>query len=255
MVAAAADADEALRVLSRIIPHLGLDQPVYGLQPRWLDGHSEPYSDVQETALDLFAELRAVQPKGPYLLGGNCAGGVIALAIAQELIRRGEEVRLLVMLDTFRPSAIRSFAFDIFLRFYNAQLRAKHIGSVIGHLVNADRRSRVQVVRDVIDRKLRGNRAKTPEELAFLRISKLNLDYARAIYQHKLKKYPGRITLIVNEKQYRGFDQSMGWNGVASEGLQVISTPGDHWTRFLHGEELGKRLAACIARCSPETTS
>jgi hypothetical protein len=28
--------------------------------------------------------------------------------------------------------------------------------------------------------------------------------------------------------------------------LQVLSTPGDHWTRYLHGKELAKQLLACL---------
>ncbi len=107
MVAGFMDADDTLRVLARLIPHLGLDQPVYGFQPRWLDGHSERYSDAEEVAFEFLAELRTVQPKGPYLLGGDCAGGIIAFVMAQELLRQGEEVRLLVLFDTHRPTAFR----------------------------------------------------------------------------------------------------------------------------------------------------
>jgi thioesterase domain-containing protein len=86
------DADDTLRVLSRLIPHLGLDQPVYGFQPRWLDGHSERYSGAEETASELLADLKAVQPKGPYLLGGDCAGGIVAFVMAQKLLQLRDEV-------------------------------------------------------------------------------------------------------------------------------------------------------------------
>ena len=40
----------------------------------------------------------------------------------------------------------------------------------------------------------------------------------------------------------------MGWKSVALGGLEVHSTPGDHWTRYLQGEELAKRLLGCIER-------
>ena len=30
--------------------NLGLDQPVFGFQPRWFDGHSERYSSAEEAA-------------------------------------------------------------------------------------------------------------------------------------------------------------------------------------------------------------
>ena len=243
LVAGFMDADDTLRVISRLIPHLGLEQPVYGFQPRWLDGHSDRYSGVEEVAFEFLADLRAVQPKGPYLLGGDCAGGIVAIVMAQELLRQGEEVRLLVMFDTHRPSALRSVALDL----YNGWRRARHIVSVIGQIIRTSHRSRVQLMRDLGHRKLGNVQTKTGDELAFRRVYRLRMDYMRTMYRHRLKKYPGQIVLIVNERQYK-FDKSMGWNGVASAGLEIHSTPGDHWTRYLHGEELAKRLLGCLKR-------
>src|SRR5262249_7149676 len=42
------DADDTLRILSNLISHLGPDQPLCGLRPRWLDGHSPSYATVAE---------------------------------------------------------------------------------------------------------------------------------------------------------------------------------------------------------------
>jgi len=241
MVAGFMDADDTLRVLSRLIPHLGLDQPVYGFQPRWLDGHSERYSGAEEIASEFLADLRTVQPKGPYLLGGDCAGGIVAFVMAQELLRLGEEVRLLVMFDTYRPSVLSALG----LRLYHAWERGKHILNVIGQIIRASGPLKSQLIRDLGRRKLKPVEALSEEELAFHRVYRLRMDYMRTMYRHRLKKYPGQIALIVNELQYK-LDKSMGWKGVASGGLQIHSTPGDHWTRYLHGEELAKRLLECL---------
>ena len=43
------------------------------------------------------------QPYGPYLLGGMCAGGVIAYEMASQLVRSGESVELVAMLDAVLP--------------------------------------------------------------------------------------------------------------------------------------------------------
>jgi thioesterase domain-containing protein len=48
-------------------------------------------------------EIQTVQPKDPYLLGGKCFGGNIALAMAQELKKRGQRVLLVVMADSPNP--------------------------------------------------------------------------------------------------------------------------------------------------------
>jgi nonribosomal peptide synthetase DhbF len=243
MVAGFMDADDTLRVLSRLIPHLGLDQPVYGLRPRWLDGHSERYSGAAEIASEFLADLRAVQPKGPYLLGGDCAGGVVAFEMAQELLRLGEEVRLLVMLDTYRPSVLSALG----LRLYYAWGRVKHILNVIGQIIRTDVPLKLQLVRDLGRRKLKPAHALSAEELAFQRVYRLRMDYMRTMYRHRVKKYPGQIALIVNELRYK-VDKYMGWKGIASGGLQIHSTAGGHWTRYLHGQELAKQLLGCLER-------
>jgi amino acid adenylation domain-containing protein len=241
LVAGFMDADDTLRVLSRLIPHLGLDQPVYGFQPRWLDGHSERYSGVEEIASEFLADLRTVQPKGPYLLGGDCAGGVVALVMAQELLRLGEEVRLLVMFDTYRPSLFSALGH----RLLNALGRGQHILQVLGQICRAPGPLKLQIIKEIGRLKIKPVQALSGEELAFHRLYRLRMDYIRTMYRHRLKKYPGRITLIVNELQYK-YDKFMGWTGVAADGLQVLSTPGDHWTRYLHGKELAKQLLACL---------
>ncbi len=241
MVAGFLHGDDTLKFLSRLIPHLGLDQPLYGFQPRWLDGHSERYSNVEEAAAEFLTELRAVQPKGPYLLGGECAAGIVAIAMAQELLRQGEEVRLLVLFDIHRPTAFRAWALD----FINAWRRGRYMLSVIGQLIRADRSSKLQLIRDVVHRKLHPVQAM--KESTSHRVHRLALDYWRTVYRHRVKKYPGRITLIVNEKEHQS-DKSMGWNGVASGGLEIHSTPGDHLTRHLYDGELPKRLLGCLER-------
>jgi thioesterase domain-containing protein/acyl carrier protein len=249
MVAGFMDADDTLRVLSRLIPHLGLDQPVYGFQPRWLDGHSERYTGAEEVAFEFLADLRTVQPKGPYLLGGDCAGGIVAVVMAQELLRQGEEVRLLVMFDTHRPNDLRALGLDL----YNGWRRGTHILNVIGQIIRASGRLKSQLIRDLFRRKLKTVQAKTGDESAFHRVYRLRMDYMRTMYRHRLKKYPGQITLINNEKQHK-YDKSMGWKGVASGGLEIHSTPGDHRTRYLHGGELAKRLLGCLKRAQPDNT-
>ena len=88
---------------------LGTDRPFYGLQARGLYGDEEPHRTFEEAAADHIAELRTVQPHGPYLLGGFSGGGITAYEMARQLEAEGERVALLVMLDTplpMRPDAV-----------------------------------------------------------------------------------------------------------------------------------------------------
>jgi thioesterase domain-containing protein/acyl carrier protein len=109
---------------------LGGDRPFYGLQARGLLGEDQPHRTIPEAASDYIAELRQVQPHGPYLLGGFSGGGLTAWEMARQLEAAGEEVSLLVLLDTplpVRPSLTRPDKAIIKL----AELRAKGPGYVL----------------------------------------------------------------------------------------------------------------------------
>ena len=83
---------------------LGTDRPVYGIR-------AEPKPDgfpfykgrsVEEVATRYIAEIKTVQPRGPYSLGGACSGGVIAFEMARQLRSQGDKVRDPVLLfDSF----------------------------------------------------------------------------------------------------------------------------------------------------------
>jgi thioesterase domain-containing protein len=80
-------------------------QPVFGLQAHGIDGATEPHSTIEAMATAYLAELRHVQPHGPYLLMGYSGGGVVAFEMARQLTFEGEEIGLLAFLDTFHPQA------------------------------------------------------------------------------------------------------------------------------------------------------
>jgi amino acid adenylation domain-containing protein len=82
------------------------ERPVYGLQARGLDGIEAPFRSMTEMAAHHVAEMRSVQPHGPYLIGGACTGGVVAYEMAQQLRAQGESVELLV-LESWHPSSYR----------------------------------------------------------------------------------------------------------------------------------------------------
>ncbi|MFN8541740.1 MAG: amino acid adenylation domain-containing protein, partial [Thermomicrobiales bacterium] len=83
--------------------HIGPDQPIYGLQARGLSGHEAPHTHVEEMAAHYIAEMRRLQPEGPYYVGGQCFGGMVALEVAQQLQAAGETVGLLAMFDNYAP--------------------------------------------------------------------------------------------------------------------------------------------------------
>jgi thioesterase domain-containing protein len=78
---------------------LGPEQPSYGLRVPGLDDGTTIPSSFVELATDYVADIRRVQPDGPYVLGGYCLGAGIAVEMARQLEAAGEEVAMLVLLD------------------------------------------------------------------------------------------------------------------------------------------------------------
>jgi amino acid adenylation domain-containing protein len=78
---------------------LGTARPVYALE------NAKAWSDqslsIEEMAARYGVALRSVQPKGPYALCGWSLGGVIAFEIARQLRAAGEEVSMLMLLDSY----------------------------------------------------------------------------------------------------------------------------------------------------------
>lgn len=81
----------------------------YGLEPRQLRGIPLAHASIEEMATHYLEAIREKQPTGPYLLGGMCAGGVIAYEVARQLKVADEEVGLVVLLDSALPGTPRRF--------------------------------------------------------------------------------------------------------------------------------------------------
>ncbi|MEZ4709409.1 MAG: amino acid adenylation domain-containing protein [Caldilineaceae bacterium] len=89
--------------LAALAAHLGPEQPFYALQSQGLDGKQTIAATVEEIAAYYLAEIRTVQPHGPYLLGGQSSGGLIAFEAARQLHEQGEKVTLLALFDSYAP--------------------------------------------------------------------------------------------------------------------------------------------------------
>ncbi len=77
----------------------GDDLPLYAFPPR-SDLDAQDPGSVSDMARRNLAQVRRIQPHGPYRLGGHCLSGLVAYEMAQQLRRAGEQVEFLVMVDT-----------------------------------------------------------------------------------------------------------------------------------------------------------
>jgi len=76
------------------------DRPVYGIQPLSRSDCPILHTRLTEMVDYYAAEIRKVQPEGPYFVGGLCTGGLIALEIARKLDAMGHKVERVVLFDT-----------------------------------------------------------------------------------------------------------------------------------------------------------
>ncbi|KAK9760749.1 hypothetical protein K7432_014895 [Basidiobolus ranarum] len=79
--------------------YVNVEQPIYGLQARGLNGIPPFAKSIDAMASDYIKHVRQIQPRGPYYLLGWSFGGKVAFTMATQLEQQGERVSLLVLLD------------------------------------------------------------------------------------------------------------------------------------------------------------
>jgi amino acid adenylation domain-containing protein len=79
--------------------HMHQEQPFYAIQSQGWSTGERPLTTIEEMASLYIDRIRAIQPAGPYRIGGWSMGAVVAYEMAQQLTRAGEDVGLLALLD------------------------------------------------------------------------------------------------------------------------------------------------------------
>jgi thioesterase domain-containing protein len=99
------DGDGETLLYLNLARRMPADLSVIGIEPLRIPGVPLAHFSIEEMATFYVGEIRRSQPNGPYLLGGLCAGGVIAFEMASQLVRAGESVKLVALLETAAPRA------------------------------------------------------------------------------------------------------------------------------------------------------
>jgi amino acid adenylation domain-containing protein len=220
---------------------------IYGLQARGLDGVTPPLERIEEMARRYVAEVRKVQPSGPYYLAGGSMGGMIAYEMAQQLTAAGEGVALLGMIDTsshygrrLREQAAHPPSAWSRLR---ARLRGLSPGTALAALVRmpGNRIAAARSRRLVAELRRRGE--PLPHELRYAHVEAMHL---RAYRDYVVQPWPGRLTLFRAAQQdpELGDDPCLGWSAFAGE-VEVFDVPGTH-RGIVEKPELPPKLAEAI---------
>ncbi len=253
---------------------LAPDQPLYGLQARGLDGEQQPFDSIEAMAAHYMKVIRALQPRGPYFLGGASLGGTVAFEVAQRLLAEGQEVPLLVMFDhgaynvpydnhqpQLQATASRALRFGRnFPRWLRTFSRLPS-GQITGRV-----RRKVRLALKNARGRFQGETAAPPlieatdmldyaDELPDHRLRLLQAHY-QAIVNYHPGRYPGRITLFQAHSQplFSTYDPDVGWKQLAEGGVEVHIIPGSHEEIFkepnvqIMADLLRKCIETAIAR-------
>jgi thioesterase domain-containing protein len=229
--------------LVHIARHMGLEQPFFGLQHRGVDGRLTPHESVEELAREFVRDIRRVQARGPYYVGGFSGGGVAALEVAQQLVRAGDQVIALVFLEAVNPllpgRTLRERALD-------------HLGRLRDRgptYVAAALRGRAQRELDSLRNAVLARAAMLkPYEFRHEAVSEA---WVRAARRYRPASYAGHTILIRSRIRDTGvFEPYNGWRSVIGGELEVLEAEGNH-TSFVgpeHAENTARQLALALAR-------
>ena len=214
---------------------------MYGFQHQSADGQPALYRTVEDIATHYLKEICAVQPYGPYRLGGNCFGGLVAFEMANQLQSKGEKVDLLVLLNPATPRPKNSHSQPrrsglhktICAIFFNVFCRSEprshwHDGlnrvtrKVIGemwNLVGSVKRANQKAICKIYD--CLG---------ASIPVS-LRSRYILEIYFHALRYYVGRpfqgdMVLFLGQDYSR--QHRVHWSKQCTGRVTIHDVPGDH---------------------------
>jgi amino acid adenylation domain-containing protein len=246
----------------RLVNHLESDQPVYAFQAQGLDGNLIKGAALEEMAADFVAELRNFQPEGPYFLGGFSLGGLLALEAAEQLTASGQQVALVIMIQSIHPEATdykpNTPAFK--RMWYQMQKRASlerenllrnpkgYASERLVHLWDA-----IRVQSSFAYQKITGkDPSKSPEWSKLYFFEAVGLEHKKAMEKYRPGPYGGDVLVIRASEQLAGLiaDEHLGWDRTLHGKLDVCEVPGREENLLLEpnvlllAKELSIRLKA-----------
>jgi amino acid adenylation domain-containing protein len=179
--------------------YLNEERPFFGFEPY-------EYTDVKVIADDLIRAMKKEQPKGPYLLGGFCENYPVVFETAHKLLEQGEEVPLLVLIESHAPYSALSLKSRRFIarkiNLYYQNMKGLSAGKKLAYVI---------------------------KELKY--ISTVMYSKLRKKKKHPPRTYPGNLLLIrssIIPPSYSD-DPKMGWQPYVTGNIETITIQGDHF--------------------------
>lgn len=196
--------------------HLGKDQPFYGFFYIGSEGEDIRYRSIEAFATEYVKQLRRIVPRGPYILGGFSMGGILAYEMSVQLIKMGEEVPGLVLVDCEIPRYRKDLVTG----------GKKKLRNIYDHLYYRGKHLVYSLLRPL--------NIEVPAKFRKLYIlwiySRLMKKYAPA------DKYDGSL-LLFRTQANDSPNKYLGWDRLASN-IELVSLSGDHNVMYADTESV-----------------
>jgi aspartate racemase len=205
--------------LARYLPD---EQPVYAVQSAFPKAWEDEYSleEIESLATEYIRAMRRLQPEGPYMVGGMCAGALIAFEMARQLEAEGQRVAMVAVFDTWAAHT------------YNWLWWVDYYWRKFMFLVRQGGRYQVDFAIRKTKRVLGGisRLLQTRSRVDLERIHGTNGYHSFPDFVSKV--YHGHVVVFRTRKQpyYRHRDEALGWRQRALAGVDVEFIPGEHTT-------------------------
>lgn len=188
-----------------LVQSLAKEQPFYGLQPPGVDGRSEPLENVEQLAAYFARQIRAIQPKGTFIIAGFCAGGAIAFELAQQLVAGGAPLEYIALFGSPYP---------VYFGFAR-QLRERVLRRIKGtrkHLAALARGNWKYLAR-----KWRGRKARyaAPQDPVLRFRDAVERATVRAVRRYRPRTFAGELKLFLPSPSWARSNLALRWRRVA----------------------------------------
>ncbi len=235
---------------------LGPDQPFYGLQATGLDGKREPHTTIKQMATHYIAEMRDVQPEGPYLIGGRSSGGTIAFEMACQLSAVGQEdtypAGYFKLLPGSGTPGQRARRYARKLESHIENLRRLETSAKIAYLLNKLRYAPDKIKHRLYRRAYKiYKRVGRPLPPVLKNIEEINFT---AVKDYVPQTYSGNVTLFLASDLTADYDLHEGWRELVAGEIETHEIPGNHINiiKEPHVGALAEELRSCLDRAGQD---
>jgi len=221
---------------------LRLDHPLCVLAPHGGAGEPLPPS-IDDIVEDYIGMIKSVRPRGPYIIGGHCTAGLIAIEIARRMQQRGDEITQVFALQP--PSVHYALAPAVSIlqsvaHFLNVptektlyvQTMLKKAWRLLDRLTS--RRRRATALRDLAYR-LRGAAPPPPAPAVAWRDT---YGFAQVVLADRFNpiRFDGELLVIKARDSFREMAEDVAWRRAARD-VRIVETPGTHSTCFVQYQQ------------------